>query len=71
LQREYGKMHQDSDLILKEKGSSVSTFMEQTGSEFVYVTTIRGPSGPMYTMPKGEELYCSFGPDVSRLGEKI
>ncbi|NLL42406.1 MAG: aspartate--tRNA(Asn) ligase [Firmicutes bacterium] len=76
LQREYGKMHQDSDLDPEGERLLSQYVLEQTGSEFVYVTDYPWTKRPMYTMPKGEELTASFdlmfrGLEITTGGQRI
>jgi nondiscriminating aspartyl-tRNA synthetase len=76
LEGEYGKIHQEPDLDPEGERLLSQYFLEQTGSEFVYVTDYPWTKRPMYTMPKGEELTASFdllfrGLEITTGGQRI
>lgn len=76
LGKEYGKIHEEPDLDPEGERLLSKYFLEYAGSEFVYVTDYPWVKRPMYTMPKGEGLTCSFdllfrGLEITTGGQRI
>ena len=76
LGREYGKADQDADLDPEGERLLSRYFLEQEGSEFVFVTDYPWEKRPMYTMPKENSQTRSFdllfrGLEITTGGQRI
>ncbi|HKM43578.1 MAG TPA: aspartate--tRNA(Asn) ligase [Limnochordia bacterium] len=78
LEREYGRERSDKEADLDPEGERLLSryVLEQTGSEFVFVTDYPWEKRPMYTMPKGEVTTASFdllfrGLEITTGGQRI
>ena len=78
LEKQYGKVRCDKDADLDPEGERLLSkyVLEQTGSEFVFVTDYPWTKRPMYTMPKDKENTASFdllfrGVEITTGGQRI
>lgn len=76
LEKEYGKKHYQPDLDPEGERLLSKYFLENEGTEFVYVIDYPMSKRPMYTMPKGDGLTGSFdllfrGLEITTGGQRI
>ena len=78
LETQYSKARCDKDADLDPEGERLLSkyVLEQTGSEFVFVTDYPWTKRPMYTMPKDKENTASFdllfrGVEITTGGQRI
>lgn len=76
LEKECAKRIEDQDLDPEGERLLSKYVRETTGSEFVFVTDYPWEKRPMYTMPKGSGLTCSFdllfrGLEITTGGQRI
>ena len=78
LETQYGKARCDKDADLDPEGERLLSkyVLEQTGSEFVFVTDYPWTKRPMYTMPKDRGTTASFdllfrGLEITTGGQRI